>query len=257
MSSEPEKRRARSLFTRADGASPKLKPLAAKMHSPAVPQVAVDRICEAALELFVQKGYRATTIDEIAKRGGLTKGAIYYYFKSKAELLCEIVNRVEVDYPRHRPEHGTPGEKLVEFMHTQARWAIERPNNLFLLILMSVEFKDEQNDIKLTIDRIYAEMSNTVAVILDEGKAAGVFRSTLPSDQLGAFYVAAHNGLMLEWFRGGRAPRKGSELVRALRHVMLSTLSYTALEHSAAGVELEILGSKNPKPARREKRVSR
>lgn len=256
MTSGPERDHLRSLFAKAGGGSPRAAPLA-KLRSPAAPQVAVDRICEAALELFVQKGYRASTIDEIAKRGRLTKGAIYYYFKSKAELLCEIVNRVEASYPRSRPEHGTPGQKLVEFMHMQAKWAIERPNNLFLLILMSIEFKDVQNDIKLTIDRIYAEMSNTVAEILDEGKAAGVFRSAIPSRDLGAFYVAAHDGLMLEWYRGGRALRKGNELVRALRHVMLSTLSYAAPEHSSAGNEIAILDGKGVKPARRKTRPLR
>jgi AcrR family transcriptional regulator len=237
MSDKPGNRSAQPLFAKANGASrstaagsrasasPRLATLAGKQRSLAGQQAAVERICEAGLELFVQKGYRATTIDEIAKRGRLTKGAIYYYFKSKAELFREIVDRVEASYPRRKPEQGDPREKLVGFMHTQAKWAIERPNNLFLLILMSIEFKDARNDIKRTIDRIYAEMSNTVAEILEEGKAKGVFRSTIPSRQLGAFYVAAHDGLMLEWYRAGRAPQKGIELVRALRYAMLSTLT--------------------------------
>lgn len=186
--------------------------------------VPVDRICDAALKLFVQKGYRATTIDEIARRGRLTKGAIYYYFKSKAQLLGEILNRIEVSYPRKKPVHGDPREKFVSFLHVQAKWAIERPNDLFLLMLMSIEFKSTNNAIKLKIQKIYLEMSSAIAEIFEEGKAAGVFSSTLSTSQLGSLYLAAHDGMMLEWYRAGRDTTKGMELVQAFRHVMLSTL---------------------------------
>lgn len=187
----------------------------------------VDRICEAALELFVEKGYRSTTIDEIARRGGLTKGAIYYYFKSKAELLAKILDRVEASYPRSKPDAGDPCENLVSFLHTQAKWAIQRPNDLFLLMLLSIEFKDNRSSIRKKVRKIYDEMSGAISDILTEGQATGAFRGSLSPDQFGAFYVAAHDGLMLEWYRGGRTLKKGEELVQALRHVMLSTLEAT------------------------------
>lgn len=187
-------------------------------------EATVDRICDAALELFVKKGYRATTIDEIARRVRLTKGAVYYYFQSKADLLGEIVQRVRNEYPCGIPEGDGPQEKLVRFLHTQAKWAIERPTNLLLMILMSVEFKDTKSDTKLKIDSIYADMSDAIAKIIDEGKQLGVFSSPLSSRQIGAFYVAAHDGMMLEWYRAGRKPQKGVELVQALRTSMLSAL---------------------------------
>lgn len=184
----------------------------------------VDRICEAALALFVEKGYRSTTLDAIARRGGLTKGAIYYYFDSKVELLAEILDRVEASYPRGKPDSGDPCEKLVNFLHTQAKWAIQRPNDLFLLMLLSIEFKDNRSRMGRKVRKIYDEMSGAMSEILAEGQASGAFRSSLSPRQLGAFYVAAHDGLMLEWYRGGRTLKKGEELVQALRHVMLSTL---------------------------------
>lgn len=149
--------------------------------------VPVDRICDAALKLFVQKGYRATTIDEIARRGRLTKGAIYYYFKSKAQLLGEILNCIEVSYPRKKPVHGDPREKFVSFLHVQAKWAIERPNDLFLLMLMSIEFNSTNNAIKLKIQKIYLEMSSAIAEIFEEGKAAGVSAALCQQANLGPY----------------------------------------------------------------------
>ena len=228
MSEKVNARAKRSLFINENASARppvRLASMVNKSRSQASQEATVDRICDAALQLFVKKGYRATTIDEIARRVRLTKGAVYYYFHSKADLLDEIVERVRKEYPCGIPDGADPREKLVNFLHTQAKWAIERPTNLLLMILMSVEFKDTKSDTKLKIDGIYADMSDAIAKIIDEGKKAGVFSSPLSSRQIGAFYVAAHDGMMLEWYRGGRKPQKGVELVQALRTSMLSALS--------------------------------
>lgn len=51
---------------------------------------AKDEIIQAAAELFMDLGYTATTIDAIADRLGATKGRVYYYFKSKAEIFFDV-----------------------------------------------------------------------------------------------------------------------------------------------------------------------
>lgn len=48
-------------------------------------------IVEAALDLFVEKGFAATKMDEIAKRAGVTKGTVYLYFPSKEDLFRAVV----------------------------------------------------------------------------------------------------------------------------------------------------------------------
>lgn len=48
-------------------------------------------IIAAALEVFYQKGYSRTTFDDIAARIGLTKGALYWHFKNKPDLLVELI----------------------------------------------------------------------------------------------------------------------------------------------------------------------
>lgn len=52
-----------------------------------------DKIVRATLEIFCEKGYSRTTFDEIAKRIGLTKGAVYWHFRNKADILTEIIHR--------------------------------------------------------------------------------------------------------------------------------------------------------------------
>ena len=48
-------------------------------------------IMKAALDVFYQKGYSRTTFEDIAARINLTKGAVYWHFKNKPELLMELL----------------------------------------------------------------------------------------------------------------------------------------------------------------------
>ena len=59
---------------------------------------------DAALELFVTYGYQGTTISQIAKKASVSKGLLYNYFKSKEELLHEII--------RAHLQHGRGVERL-------------------------------------------------------------------------------------------------------------------------------------------------
>lgn len=45
----------------------------------------------AALDLFVEKGYAATRVEEVARRAGVSKGTLFLYFASKEELFKAVV----------------------------------------------------------------------------------------------------------------------------------------------------------------------
>lgn len=55
-----------------------------------------DEVLDAALELFIEQGFAQTRVEDIAKRAGLSKGAVYLYFPSKEKLLEELVRRAIV-----------------------------------------------------------------------------------------------------------------------------------------------------------------
>ncbi|MDA8456898.1 TetR/AcrR family transcriptional regulator [Acidovorax sp. GBBC 3334] len=48
-------------------------------------------LIEAALDLFVEKGYAATKVDEVAAQAGVSKGTLFLYFPSKEDLFKEVV----------------------------------------------------------------------------------------------------------------------------------------------------------------------
>ena len=58
------------------------------------PEVTRNRILDAAQQLFITKGYEHTSIQNIVDElGDLSKGAIYHHFKSKEDILEELINR--------------------------------------------------------------------------------------------------------------------------------------------------------------------
>lgn len=77
---------------------------------------------DAALDLFADKGYDSTSINDIIEKVGVTKGAFYYYFKSKEQVLDEIVEKFnEYDALIFREVLAEPAgavEKLVR-MHVR------------------------------------------------------------------------------------------------------------------------------------------
>lgn len=75
-----------------------------------------ERLVVAAVDLFAEQGYDATTIAEIAERAGVTKSTFFRYFPDKRELLVagqETLSRLLVEGIAAAPQHATPLEAIA------------------------------------------------------------------------------------------------------------------------------------------------
>jgi AcrR family transcriptional regulator len=61
---------------------------------PDVSEERKDQILDAASEVFADKGFSETRMDDIVKKSGLSKGTLYWYFKSKDEIIINIFERL-------------------------------------------------------------------------------------------------------------------------------------------------------------------
>lgn len=50
-----------------------------------------EQILKATMDMFIEKGYHSTSIDDVAKRAEISKGLLYHYFKGKEDLLAALV----------------------------------------------------------------------------------------------------------------------------------------------------------------------
>jgi len=76
------------------------------------------RLVAAAAELFAQKGYHATTVDEIARLAGVAKGTFFVHFATKDAVITELVRRQIRVARRARAEAKSPVDALVAAVMT-------------------------------------------------------------------------------------------------------------------------------------------
>jgi AcrR family transcriptional regulator len=79
-------------------------------------------LAAAALELFVEKGFSATRLDDVARRAGVSKGTLYLYFDSKDELFKAVVRegivpRIAEAEERIRNYQGSTASMIRELVH--------------------------------------------------------------------------------------------------------------------------------------------
>src|SRR5262245_66572934 len=82
-----------------------------------------ERILDAAMEVFAQAGYRRASMDQVAEAAGLTRQAVYHYFRSKTDLfrasveaLHEGAHEAELEAGRLAEEAG---QDLAEILAAQ------------------------------------------------------------------------------------------------------------------------------------------
>jgi AcrR family transcriptional regulator len=86
-----------------------------------------DEVLDAALELFLERGFAETRVEEIARRAGLSKGAVYLYFPSKDALLEAMVHRALAPIADNAlammamGESGDPRELITRMLQMVAR----------------------------------------------------------------------------------------------------------------------------------------
>lgn len=189
-------------------------------------RASVEGLLASALRLFVSLGYRATNLEAIAAAAGLSKGSVHFYFGSKEAVLVELLRRVQavvVDEALAAAAAAGPdaADRLVAFLHHQAKLGVSHRDEVLLLILMSIEFGGRRGAASRLIGRIYRRLYGFLERLIREGRTSGAFRTDLEAREAAAVIMANHDGTFLEWYRRSRALR-GPELVRALREIVLS-----------------------------------
>src|ERR1043166_1661890 len=72
------------------------------------------QLVRAAIDCFARLGYQGTTIDRIARDAGVTKGAVYYHFRDKEQLLFEAVRDRIDGFEQQVLAEVKPGQDALE-----------------------------------------------------------------------------------------------------------------------------------------------
>ncbi|GAB3800312.1 TetR/AcrR family transcriptional regulator [Virgibacillus kimchii] len=99
-------------------------------------------IINAAIKSFSHFGYKATTMDQVAKIAKVGKGTIYTYFSTKEELLKEIIHKLAVEMRKIATEAVTTGDAFVENFNAALHAVTQFREEHELIIKLSQEVKE-------------------------------------------------------------------------------------------------------------------
>ncbi|MBB5020257.1 AcrR family transcriptional regulator [Chitinivorax tropicus] len=143
-------------------------------------QTRPSEIIEAALDLFVERGFAATKIEDIAKRAGVTRGTPYLYFASKEELFKAVIRegllpRIEVGEALVRDFNG-PATALLEEVVRFSWQAIAKTKLAGIAKLVMAEAGNFPDVAKYYHDEVVHRGQNLVMYTLEYGVKRGEFR---------------------------------------------------------------------------------
>lgn len=176
----------------------------------------------AATQLFRERGFHATSMQDLAEALGMHRGSLYHYIAAKDDLLWTIVSEALEQLDAHvRPELDRPGRGLDRVRHAIAahlRFAAEHRDELSLLQIELRSLPPERR-------RVLVERRDTYERhwrrALEAGIADGSFR---PIDvRLAGFMILSTCNWFTQWYRPD-GPLSVEELAKLLADLLVDGL---------------------------------
>jgi TetR/AcrR family transcriptional regulator, cholesterol catabolism regulator len=159
-----------------------------------------ERILEEAVKLFYERGFNATTLDDIATELGATKPFIYTHFRSKVELL-EAICRPTIELSLQAiteaaATQGTATQRLHKGVVLFTEVVLQRQANI------AVYFREEKNLTKDALDGINVlrkRFDNLLSELLEAGAVSDEF--TIPDVHVAALAIGGMVSWAYTWHR--------------------------------------------------------
>ncbi|WP_018130137.1 TetR/AcrR family transcriptional regulator [Effusibacillus pohliae] len=178
-----------------------------------------EEIAQAAIKLFKQKGYHATSVQDIADEVGLQKGSLYHYISSKEELLMKITQQSISGFNRRLEkiiESQVPSkDKLILAIQNHVSFVAGNLEMTTVLLREAFSLEPEHHQvIKAETDRYL----NLWTKIIDEGVKAGEFESG--NSRLTALAILGSCNWLHRWYKEN-GPLTPEEIGSYFAHIFL------------------------------------
>ncbi len=139
-----------------------------------------NKILQAALTCFAGKGYHQTTMDDIVSESGLSKGALYWHFKSKQELFVSLLESFIVGFTQELIQTNTNDTmSAADKMRALTEAFAHSSEEFFTIYKLTMDFwaqSTEDETIRELFVRTIDQAMDSLTGIIEAGIAAGEFR---------------------------------------------------------------------------------
>ncbi|HEY4320164.1 MAG TPA: TetR/AcrR family transcriptional regulator [Gemmatimonadales bacterium] len=145
------------------------------------PEARPEELVEAALTVFSERGFRQTTLEEVAQRAGVSKGTVYLYFASKDALFEAVVEKkvialLESAEAMARAHAGTATEVLVDVV--KSMWeSMSQTDMVCMARLVQGELRHFPEVRRFYFDHVVVRHRRLLSDIAERGVASGEFRA--------------------------------------------------------------------------------
>jgi AcrR family transcriptional regulator len=148
------------------------------------PEARPAEILEAALDLFTERGFKATRLEDVASRAGLSKAAIYLYFKDKTSLLMTIVQATagaNINLAGNMiAQHQGPVAPLLQQLLGFMAGRIDQSRMPDLMKLVISESRAHPEIGRFYLDNVIGQALPLFQTLIERGIATGEFRAVDP-----------------------------------------------------------------------------
>jgi AcrR family transcriptional regulator len=192
------------------------------------PKDTANRILIQAMRIFLEKGYHGTSIDDITKAAGLTKGALYWHFGSKEDLLKRIVKEFERRFldgliQAVKDAQGDILDKMEKFFRYNAAFSYYNRELCVSFTTLAAELVGAHHGTEPEFKRVYKKYQKFLSNLILQGKKEKIFKKEIDPDLTALIIIAFHDGILIRWFMN-RSEINGEAYVNTFKKIMLEGL---------------------------------
>ena len=171
------------------------------MPKPDVSEARRNHILEAASTIFARLGFHTARMEDIVKEAGLSKGTLYWYFKSKDDIISALLQQVfagELKKLQTLPAiDGSVSERLLQFLRQYCR-ELTRLSALMPLALDFYAMATRHQWVRQFLQLYYRDYRDVLKVLIQQGIDQGEFRA-VDLEQGATTLIALVEGITLLW----------------------------------------------------------
>jgi len=170
-----------------------------------------EKILKIALKLFIERGFFEVSINYLIKKVGIPKRVFYHYFKSKDQLICEVIEKLLFprfeDIIRVTDEcNGISKEKLLKIFqkyseiesYLKDNFNVDKINYRSIIFLTNEGIKNYEPITNYIID-FNNRLVEKIEYVIEEGKRLGEISSTVDSKSMAIYTLKSLQSDIVLW----------------------------------------------------------
>jgi len=185
-------------------------------------------IIKAAISLFAKNGFHNTSIAQITEMCQLSKGALYWHFEDKEDLLMAVIDQVRQEWKdvlrKNLKRNWSAQKKMENILDLFVETTLENKERYVIFIVLIAEFTEVDERFERALREGFMEFFEFIAQIIEDGKSEGSIHKDINTNLMAIAFMGVWQGILLQWLLNRNEVRLES-LVNCLRSMVFDGLA--------------------------------